>query len=103
MANVQAFDLTGGTEIHSPKEIEHTEVKVEVAKTTVSMTTVSQVMTSTTPIFTAEDIEGSATKFHSLYDTAKEMIEAYQRDIICHGNIQTKDGTGDLQDNAKVC
>ena len=55
-----------------------------------------------TPMFSSEDIEGSATKFHTLYDTAQEMIAAYQRDIVCHGNLQAKDGIGDLQDNAKV-
>lgn len=49
-----------------------------------------------------EDIEGSATKFHCLYEMAHDMIGAYQRDIVCNGNIQTKDGLGDLQDNAMV-
>ncbi|XP_053396069.1 dystrophin-like isoform X7 [Mercenaria mercenaria] len=100
LANVLLLDVTDNTELRSPKEIEHTEVKVEVAKTAVTKTTVSQVMTSVTPVLTA-DIEGSAKKFHSLYETAQEMIEVYQRDIVCHGNLQAKDGIGDLQDNAK--
>lgn len=125
LSTVESFNQRSRTELPSPKEIEHTEVKVmeiehtevkvEVAKTTITKKTVTQVMTSVTPVIGAEDvegpamkfqpsedIEGSATNFHCLYETAHDMIGAYQRDVVCNGDLQTKDGLGDLQDNAKV-
>lgn len=49
-----------------------------------------------------QDVEGSATKFHSLYEMAMEMIDAHQRNTVFNGEIRPEDVKGDLQDNAQV-
>ncbi|KAH3739219.1 hypothetical protein DPMN_045867 [Dreissena polymorpha] len=61
---------------------------------------------STSPLKSPElkesDLESSSRKFHSLYEIAMEMIENYQREVLNRGELQPRDVTGDLQDNAKV-
>ncbi|XP_052240299.1 dystrophin-like isoform X2 [Dreissena polymorpha] len=60
---------------------------------------------STSPLKSPElkesDLESSSRKFHSLYEIAMEMIENYQREVLNRGELQPRDVTGDLQDNAK--
>ena len=79
--------------VSSPQFTEHTEVHVEMTKTTVATTTVSEVV---------EEKVVTATRFHVLYESTLQMVETYGRDCVQGGEIQEKDMRGDLQDNAKV-
>ena len=83
------------------------QTTVEIVTNAVTTTTVVEVLTSPTPSSpvspgSPEAVEGSAGKFHSLYEMAMEMIDAHQRNTVCYGEIQSEDVKGDLQDNAQV-
>ncbi|XP_052810329.1 dystrophin-like isoform X2 [Mya arenaria] len=51
--------------------------------------------------FAVDNVDGSPSKFHSIYESTLEMIETYQRELVNYGEIQPHDVKGDLQDNAK--
>lgn len=84
----------------SERQTEQTQVKIVTS--VITNTTVVEVMSSSVSPGPVQEVDGSASKFHSLYEMAMEMIDAHQRNTVCHGEIQPEDVKGDLQDNAMV-
>ena len=87
--------------IPSPKHVDHTEIKVEVTKTTVTRT--EMVPIAATEFDAKEgEVTDTAAKFHIVYEKTLGVLENFQKETLKNGEIDSKDVQGDLQANAKV-